>query len=275
MKKLALALVCLMGVAFFTSCDPETVVDNPEPIIKVMTNENYLADSTVINLDQDYEFGFTMTSNPETGVELSLFELFVDGVLQDSDTIDAAEYDYEGIFTYSLNEREIIGDCIITGRVTDANNKSATASIYLKVNKEENLVTIDYTWQRKGSYLQGDTQEDMEKYGLQWLSRDAFHANIQPLPGCTLYVVEDNAAEFEGVNTVSEKAAYISKLNESIHSVDEYRRISVASNGDKVYNDILAVIDAEGNYHMVLIEKANVLIQSGVGVTTTVTAHAK
>ena len=40
MKKLALALVCLVSVAFFASCDP--TVEHPEPTIALLTGEGYI-----------------------------------------------------------------------------------------------------------------------------------------------------------------------------------------------------------------------------------------
>ena len=52
MKKLALALVCLVSVAFFASCDPE--ITNPEPTIAVITGENYVYDGQTIDVNTDY-----------------------------------------------------------------------------------------------------------------------------------------------------------------------------------------------------------------------------
>ena len=129
------------------------------------------------------------------------------------------------------------------------------------------------------SVCNGKPADEMATVGLQWEARDAYHANIRPMEGCTLYIVynseeEPNVDSFEGIETATDKAAYFSSVMEVIRPADEYRNISVAAAGDKEYNDILAVIDAEGNQHLVLIEKANVQIGS-FGVWTTVTAKAK
>ena len=73
MKKLALALVCLVSVAFFASCNEP--VANPEPSIAVMTGENYIFDGQTIDLYKDYNLGFRVASNSQTQKELASFSL--------------------------------------------------------------------------------------------------------------------------------------------------------------------------------------------------------
>jgi len=275
MKKLALALVCLVSVAFFASCDPK--VENPEPSIAVLTDTNYIQNGQVIEWGVDYLYGFKVASNPETQKELKSFKVVCgDQVLCDS-TISGKEFTFEGGIVFSDIDaaRVIVDTADIVATVTDVAGEFNTASIQVIINKEEYLVPANIEWIRKGSNLQGETATEMAKYGLGWEKRDPFHANIRPLENCKLYVIENNAAEFEAITTVAEKATYFAKLIEGGTAVEEYRNISVAANGEKEYNDILAVVDADGNQHLVLFRKANVLIETGVGVTTTITGEAK
>ena len=73
MKKLALALMCLVSVAFFASCTQP--VENPEPSIAVVTGENYIYDGQTIDLGVNYNLGFRVASNSQTMKELAKFQL--------------------------------------------------------------------------------------------------------------------------------------------------------------------------------------------------------
>jgi hypothetical protein len=281
MKKLALALVCLVSVAFFASCDPE--ITNPEPTIALITGENYVYDGQTIDVNTDYLFGVRAASNSQTGKELASFKLDLkildmeDNVEYTQDTtyaISGTEYVYQDTlgFTYT---RELVGKVEITATAIDADGKSCHVTIKLNVNQPaQNLEVKDITWTRKGSNLQGNTQAEMAAAGLQWIARDAFHANIRPLSNCTLYVIENDLSSFENVVTNLDKAACFANLQETGRPVDEYRNVSVAVTGDKTYNDILAVVDAQGNTHLVLIGVANVQTGS-FGVQTTITGKVK
>ena len=282
MKKLALALVCLVSVAFFASC--EKPVENPQPTIQVLQQEGYLQNGDVIDLSADtLYFGFTMASNNQTNKELAKLTVNVETFDAENASIESTNWANVALtgtsYTYTdgiiLNTRDIIGRAVITAIVTDAAGETATATIQVSLNEAaQPLIARTFEWARRGSNLQGDTQSEMAAVGLQWVARDAFHANIRPLSNCTLYVIENNLEAFEGVATDVDKAACFANLKETATSVDEYRNISVAVTGDKTYNDILAIIDAEGNTHLVLIGVANV--QTGnYGVHTTITGQMK
>ena len=76
MKKLALALMCLVSVAFFASCDKDPiipidpVITHPEPSIVIIAEEGYLYDGQVIEANQVYPYGFRAASNDSTKKEL-------------------------------------------------------------------------------------------------------------------------------------------------------------------------------------------------------------
>ena len=86
MKKLALALMCLVGVAFLSSCDPEEpVVQNPEPTITIMASEGFITGTvdnpTVIDLYEPVatKFGFKVESNAETNKQSGCNTLHLEG----------------------------------------------------------------------------------------------------------------------------------------------------------------------------------------------------
>ena len=287
MRKLALALVCLVSVAFFASCDP--TIENPEPSIAIITGADCIT-GTVENPQQisvydttNWRYGFHVESNAETKKELSrlkvTFEWTANGLSETADTI----IDLTGLTTYDFvanvfeeEEKNIFFEMVVRATVTDVDNQSKTAAIAFKVDQPATDLTIyDLNWQRKGSNLQGDTQTEMAAFGLQWLARDPYHANIRPLPGFSLYVFNNDADLFNKVVTDFDMEGFFANLVENhIQPVEEYRNISVGLLGDRAYNDVLATVNSDGYMSLVLIEKANV--QTGnYGVWTTITAKGK
>ena len=276
MKKLALALVCLVSVAFFASCDP--VVENPEPSIAVMTGENYIYDGQTIDLGAAYQLGFRAASNSQTLKELASFNLVTkiydmeDNEYYSEDTtivISGTEYVYEETIGF---RRDIISKVTFTATVADVDGQVKSAVINLLVNQPaQPLEVTSITWVRRGSTSQN--AEEMAACGLKWVARDAYHANIQPLnENCKLYVVLNNVEAYNAVTTDVEKAAFFAEQMESNHPVDEYRNISTSAPAE--YNDILAVVDDQGAMHLILFEKADV--ETGTfGTQTTIYGKVK
>ena len=276
MKKLALALVCLVSVAFFASCNDVT---NPEPSIAVMTGDDYVYDGQTIDLGTTYKLGFRAASNSQTLKELASFNIVTkyfdtnDEEYASEDTtivISGSEYVFEETLNFTL--REIIGKISFTATVTDVDGQLKSAVVNINVNMPAQMLEVtDITWVRRGSNCQNE--EEMAACGLKWVARDPYHANIQPLnENCKLYVVLNNAEAFNAVTTDVEKAAYFATLMETGTPVTEYRNISTSADGE--YNDILAVVDASGQQHLVLFIKAQVETGS-FGTQTTITGKTK
>ena len=262
MKKLALALVCFASVAFMASC--VKTVEHPEPSIAVMTGENYVYDGQTLDLNTDYQLGFRVASNSQTMKELATFQynakLYdLDNVLQDEQnntvTITGTEYVYEQVVNFSIN-RDLVGTAEFTGTVTDVDGKTNSVTLTVNLNNPAvELVVKDITWVRKGA--NSLNADEMAACGLKWVARDAYHANIQPLnDDCQLYTVLNSLDKYNEITTDLEKAAYFAELMETARPVDEYRNISTSASG--TYNDILAVIDANGEQHLILFERATV-----------------
>ena len=278
MKKLALALVCFASVAFMASC--VKTVEHPEPSIAVMTGENYVYDGQTLDLNTDYQLGFRVASNSQTMKELATFQynakLYdLDNVLQDEQnntvTITGTEYVYEQVVNFSIN-RDLVGTAEFTGTVTDVDGKTNSVTLTVNLNNPAvELVVKDITWVRKGA--NSLNADEMAACGLKWVARDAYHANIQPLnDNCKLYTVLNSLDKYNEITTDLAKAAYFEELMETSRPVDEYRNISTSASG--TYNDILAVIDANGEQHLILFERATVETGS-FGTQTSITGKVK
>ena len=209
MKKLALALVCLVSVAFFASCDP--TIQNPEPVISIVAEEGFLTDAqeNVLDMDVAYPYGFMATSNTQTLKELSRMVIVCGGTTLCDTAISGTAFTYKGeiIFTDSDDSREIVDHYEIVATVTDVAGQTASATIKIALNKETALVATDFSWNRHGAAA---VTGGIEEFGLSWTSntKDVF-ANIRPLDGVVLY--EFDPSVWEATTTEAEKAALFSE----------------------------------------------------------------
>jgi len=208
MKKLALALVCLVSVAFFASCDPK--VENPEPSIAGINEEGYITDGQVIEAETPYMFGFRAASNAETQKDLAKFVISINGTTYCDSVISGKEFVYRDEIAFYPNndEREIIGSAEIVATVTDAAGNTKSASIKIDVNKEDTLEAFDFSWNRHG----GQDGTGLDVFGLKWDKnlKDDVYAVIEPLEGAVLYefdpsVWETTTTELELANLFSEQ----------------------------------------------------------------------
>ena len=257
MKKLALALLCLVSVAFFASC--EKTVEHPEPGIAILTGDNFITGTvdqpTVIDYNDEnainLKYGFHVESNAETQKELAslivTWELTdEDGVSIYADTIDLTgktSYDYSD---YLFDQRDIITlmDGTIKAVVTDADNQTNTATIAFTIEMEEEALPIELIeWVRKGANLQGNTEDEMAALGLKWTgSYKEVFATIEPLnDDVMLYLCDGD--DFEDIEFMSDKYAYFNKLAETATPIENYRKITTNNSAD--YNDMLAVVYGE------------------------------
>ena len=172
MKKLALALLCLVSVAFFASCTPE--VTDPEPSIAIVTGDNYVYDGQTIDLYHDYMIGFHAASNSQTSKELATFSLNVklyEGTEESRPVYDTtynlaisgSEYTYEDGVRFELS-RDLVGKAEYTATVTDVDGKSNSTTINLLINQPAiPLEVSDFEWTKIGHNVM-----DLTSYGLMW-----------------------------------------------------------------------------------------------------------
>ena len=263
MKKLALALVCLMGVAFFASCDPD-VIDNPEPSIVTLTEEGYLTEGQVIDMGVEYLYGFRAASNPMTLKNLAKFVVTCDGTVLCDSVISGTEFEFVGsiYFTNQENDREIVGEYEIIATVTDEAGKTNSASIKISLNEEEALVPVDFTWNRHGGQ---DATGGLEDLGLEWnYNAKEIYAVITPKTGATMYRFDlDGRNVWNNTVTVADKAALFA--DETLEPITELREVSCTA-PEKEYDIVIGTVYNENTY-LIHITKSTVFTFKGTDVT--------
>ena len=163
MKKLVLALVCLVSVAFFASCKNEV----GDPTIQVYTEEGCVVDGANVDIDTPIPYGFKVASDAISGKELKSLVISVDGDQRVSvDLTGMTSYTFIDTITYGLDRDGILlGQSTISAILTDGNNRTATANITLNVyNPAQPLVTKDFEWIRHG----GVVATGLDEFGLYW-----------------------------------------------------------------------------------------------------------
>ena len=239
MKKLALALVCLVSVAFFASCDPK--VENPEPSIAVITGTEYITGTIdnpqVINLEDETpnKYGFHVESNAETNKALAnlkvhyavaygygeeTYNVEYDSVI---DLTGKTSYDFiEGVFT---DEKTIIFSLAVTATVTDEAGEVNSASIAFKVDYVDTLEEMPFEWRRDN----GGNGTGLEEFGLKWEVnvKDRTVAKIVPLEGAVMTVFDPE----DWTNTTTELQKY-ALFSEISLGVAEFKEVSTTASAD-------------------------------------------
>ena len=228
MKKLALALVCLVSVAFFASCNPEPVIEHPEPAISVLNEDGYVSSEAIVNLDDTIYFGFKVASNAETGQLLSSLVVKIDD--EEWETLDLtglSQCTYTSGVIYPSDRDSIVGTSTITAVVTDAAGETNTASIYLYLNHHVHSLDVEpFEWRRDN----GADGTGLEEFGLKWVYNvDRTVAKIQPLEGATLIIF--NSEDWTNTVTPIQKAALFTE----VFGVSEFKGVSTSASSDYDY----------------------------------------
>ena len=259
MKKLALALVCLVSVAFFASCTKP--VDNPEPSIAVMTGENYIFDGQTIDIYQDYNLGFRAASNSQTQKELASFRLetkLYNGTTEDvrpevigdtTMTISGSEFVYEETVRFELAKSGIIGKVEYVATVYDKDNKMNTDTLTVNLNQPEDpLTVVDFEW-----YRLGNEQTGLAEYGLVWdQNAKSPFAQIKPMDGVILYKFDSSV--WDEVTLPSQK---IAKFSDGAVTTSVYNNVDV--NQGAMYNDVIGTRTTDGQYHLIHVTSSRIL----------------
>jgi len=261
MKKLALALVCLVSVAFFSSCDPEEILST-EPTIAVMTGDGFITGTvenpqTISSADGiDWAYGFHVESNVNTKKELSnlkvTYTLNSEGGILSFDTI----IDLTGKTSYDFSEKifeskEIMLDLTVTAVVTDVDNQSNTAALAFKVDVPPmELEPVPFVWTREGS----NEAEGLDFLGLKWTknAKEVF-AVIEPVEGAILYGFDDPTI-WDKVTTDVELDALFSDGG-AAQVIRDYRGVSAWASHE--YDDVIATY-YEGFYYLIHVTKGTV-----------------
>ena len=274
MKKLALALVCMFSVAFFASCTQD--ITNPEPSISVITDEGFVKNGDVIDLEQPFVYGFQMASNSQTKKELK--QLSVVATILDLDGNEAAnqeeivpligltEYRYVDSIYYEL-DRDVIGSVRYVATVTDVDGKINAATLTISLNRPtQPLEEKDFTWFRHGS----NDGEGLAEYGLEWKGngKEVF-AIIKPVAGATMFMLSPE--NWDAITTDIEKAAFFSEGN-LIAQIPDFRGVSAWNTKD--YDYVIATLYND-EYHVIHITHGQVDNNGSAGTDITITGKAK
>jgi len=273
MKKLALALMCLVSVAFFASCQQE--ITNPEPTISVITDNGFVKNGDVVDVDQVIVYGFQMASNSQTKKELKQLHLsttFIDLEGNEStpeeEIISLAgntEYRFVDTVYYEVT-REVMGTIKTIATVTDVDGKINTATLTLNLNEPATpLEEADFTWFRHGS----NDATGLEEFGLEWTGngKEVF-AIIKPVEGATLYGFA--ADEWNDVTTDLDKVAL---FTEGLHTImEDFRGVSAWNTKD--YDFVIGTYYND-EYHLIHITHGQVDNNGSAGTDITITGKAK
>ena len=282
MKKLALALVCCVSVAFFASCTK--TVEHPEPSIAVISGDNYVSgtvqEPTIIDANDanalNLMWGFHVEANAETKKDLASLKLTYEMTdAEGTDVFDTlidltgkTSYDFSE-YIFSQDKRNIIFEASIKAVVTDADNQTNTAAIAFKVDlAEQPLFGKTIEWVRKGTNVLN--ADEMAEYGLQWTgSYKEVFATLKPLDNAIMFVC--NGDDYATITTDVEKLAYFTDLLENGNTVESYRNIT--TNNSANYNDMLAIANGE-DYYLIHITRAEIETGS-YGTQITIKGEAK
>ena len=257
MKKLVLALVCLVSVAFFASCNPEG-----QPSIAILQEEGYVQDGDVVDINTDFNFGFVMASSPMTNKELSSLTIKIGDEESETIALTGYEYTYKGTLKYELTAKEeIIGEATIYATVTDVAGETASISIKLSINQPaQQLVPTAFTWNRHG----GNDGTGLDEFGLKWEKNvaKAIYAVIEPVEGATLYKFDPSV--WDATTTDVEKAALFSEATPA--DPQQWKEFNVAGAMTQEFDVVLGTT-YNGENHLIHITKGTYYTFKGTDAT--------
>lgn len=265
MKKLAMALMCLVSLAFFASCNPEGA-----PTIQVLSEDGFVQNGDIVNLGEEVNFGFVMSSAIETSSPLASLVIKIDDNDPDTIALTGSSYTYKGTLVYGLEKDEIVGSSTIIATVYDAVGQYATASLTFSLNQAaQELVVRDFEWYRLGNTITG-----LDEFGLKWegnYPKDNY-AKIVPQEGVKLFVFESE--DWANVTTDVEKAAFFNTAIETMHTAEEYWEVNVTQM-DQEYDHVIGTVLADGTCHLIHVTSSHSAYEAPLGTATTIYGEAK
>lgn len=262
MKKLTLALMCLVGVLFMTSCSKDK--DDPKlPTIEFVNagagfvyqnTEIYSGDTVRFQLKAiatdandlltSIEFKFIYNNEPLQDTTITLDKLTTYTFTSEPESMDIPA----GLFT-------------IEATVKTKKNNTATAKVNITI-LDATLEVKDFTWVRAG----GTPGTGLEQFGLEWKSNaKEVKAKIVPVEGAELRILE--GVEFASITTeVGKKNAF-----ESATPAEKFHEVSCEANKD--YNFVI-MTQYNDNLYLINVTKGTVST-AAAGTTVTITGQWK
>ena len=240
----SILLIVLVGAAL-TGCKKK--VENPKPIVTVMSQSGFVSNSKKVKPNTTLKFGFDAASNAETNQSLTKFRVFISGEPNTNtvifDTIfnlnNEKSFHYEGEFTFVE-----YGRWQIVGRAFDAAGEEGSKYIDITVMMEDS-----FTWKQVGH---GEV-EGFGDYGLIW------NDTIAPDTIClfptdpTIQLLLLSATEWNSIYTEANKRVLFSDIKKNYgkpndayknNRIDAYKNI-LTNKESVTYNDVLVVWNME------------------------------
>lgn len=282
-KTVAIAVVMIAIVLSAMSCGKDNTIENTnnngspntppntppansifEPTIVILNEEGYVQDGGIVTSGEEFNFGFVMASNAQSGKELAQLNIYIDDEEIIKENLSGTEYTYRGALTLELIRE--LPSVEIKAVVTDVKGKTASATITLSIEELINVEVKDITWVRRGA--NSLNAYEMAEYGLQWVGNfKEIFATIKTLDGFSMYLCPGD--DFATIKTETDKAAYFTKLLENQVPIDSYRNVS-AEAPYQTPNDMLALINGQGDQYLVLFSTATVEYVTNVGTQITI-----
>ena len=142
MKKITLALLCIIGIVFASGCkkevkpdEPETPVtpDNTKPSLSIINEEGYIANGDILQCGTSYNFGFIARSNSQTNAELSTLIILVDNEEKTNLNLSGTEYRYSDNISFHNDYPN--DKATITAILTDIGGKEVSKSLQVQLQK--------------------------------------------------------------------------------------------------------------------------------------------
>lgn len=263
MKKLALALVCLVSVAFFASCQKEAGI----PSINFTSGENYISSDATVEALEPFMFGIQAKSNETTLEPLTKCTLQV-FTGEDAKAVDTTIV-IDNQTQFNFDAQIALPEGVYTFVATVYNDKDMTNECRMTITS----VVIDtpieasaFEWYRWGNH----EQHGLEEFGLYWdRNRNAI---IVPTDGTTLFT-GFTKEQWDAVTTENQKAAFFQLAQEAQHAATEYTGVS--TNGSGPVEDVIGTITSDGVCHLLYVEKIQFGEYGTYGYPMTVTGQAK
>jgi hypothetical protein len=173
MKKTTLFLACCIGLMFFASCKKHVA-----PTINVATGTQYVSQNTQVFSGDQITVGFSTTGENLTKIEMN--------ASQNGTVIytNAQNIDNESSYLYAHSFNiDAIGTVTITGIVTDAEGRTATASFDILCNEKPNAKFLGHY---EGDILITGTAD------IEIVNMDPMHENLTNEPFPVVVDIEDD-----------------------------------------------------------------------------------
>ena len=263
MKKLTLALMCLVGVLFMTSCSKDD--DDPKlPTIEfVNAGEGYVYQNTEVYSGDMVGFQIKAIATDANDLLTSLYFK----VIYNNEVLGDTTITLDKLTTYTFTAEpepmDLPGGLVtVEATVKTKKNNTATAKVNITV-VDAGLEVNDLSWVRVG----GAAATGLDQFGLKWTSnyKDVC-ASIKPVDGAILAVVDGVA--FDDVTTELDKMDVFENYSTL---VEEFHEISCSASSPIDYRLCTYYND---NYYPIHLTNTNVSVEAA-GTTITISGQWK